>query len=75
MTKKDEKQPEEPKFVVKAYRYSGGYSIIDITTKEKAEELAAEFNFQYHTDNYKVEPYKPSDEYGAPHENSDHRKS
>lgn len=65
----DEKD-EKDLWVVKAYRNGGGYSIIDITNKEKAEELVNEFNFQYQTYNYFMEEYKPSDEYGAPH-NSD----
>lgn len=67
-----ESRSDDDLYVVKANRYGGGYSIIDITSKERAEELAAEFNFQYHTDNYVVEPYKPQDEYGHPHENPDH---
>lgn len=73
MAKKEEK---EDLWVVKVRR-AGGYSIIDISSKEKAEELAAEFNFQYQTDNYFVEEYKPSDEYGYIKEkdaNPDHGK-
>lgn len=55
--------------VVKVKRYGGGYSVIDIASdKETAEALAKEFNDQYQTDTYYVEPYRSRDEYGADHE-------
>lgn len=61
-------KPED--WVFKVRRNGGGYSILDITTKERAEELAAEYNFQYQTDNYYAERYRE-----VIHEDSNHGES
>ena len=44
-------------WVAKVKRYDGGYSVLDVTTKEKAQALVDEFNEQYQTDNYYIEKY------------------
>ena len=49
---------EQGQWVTKVRRNGGGYSILDVaSTKEKAQALADEFNEQYQTDNYYIEPY------------------
>lgn len=49
---------DEGQWVCKVRRNGGGTSILDVaSTKEKAQALADEFNFQYQTDNYYIEPY------------------
>lgn len=50
-------EQEEDLWVTKVRRYDGGYSILDVLTKEKAQALADEFNAQYQTDNYYIEKY------------------
>lgn len=54
MTLKEEK-PDY--YAVKVHRNGGGTSILDISEKDKAQTLADEFNEQYQTDNYYIEPY------------------
>ena len=53
----EEKPEEEELWVTKVRRETGGSSILDVTTKEKAEALAAEFNTQFQTDAYYVQKY------------------
>lgn len=48
----------DPHWVTKVRRNGGGTSIIDIkSTEDEAQALADEFNAQYQTDNYYIEPY------------------
>lgn len=55
----ESRSDEEGMFVTMVRRYGGGTSIIDVATSfSKAKALADEFNEQYQTDNYYVEPYK-----------------
>lgn len=50
---------DQGQWVCKVRRNGGGYSILDVaSTKEKAQALADEFNEQYQTDNYYIEPYR-----------------
>ena len=49
----------EGDWVTKVRRNGGGYSILNISDKEKAEKLANDMNEAYQTDNYYVEPYEP----------------
>lgn len=44
-------------WVAKVRRYDGGYSVLDVTNKDDAQKLVDEFNEQYQTDNYYIEPY------------------
>lgn len=53
----EEKPDEEELWITKVRRNSGGYSIIDVSIKEKAEALAAEFNEQFQTDAYYIQKY------------------
>ena len=54
------KEDDEGEWVCKVRRNGGGTSILDIaSTKAKAQALADEFNTQYQTDNYYIEPYDP----------------
>lgn len=49
---------EEPGlWVTKVKRKNGAYSIIDVLPKKDAQALADEFNEEYQTDNYFIEPY------------------
>lgn len=61
-TIKPEVMPEEDdegEWVCKVRRNGGGTSILDVvSTKAKAQALADEFNTQYQTDNYYIEPYE-----------------
>ena len=50
-------------WVTKVKRNGGGYSILNISDKETAQQLADEFNAQYQTDSYYIEPYKEQDAY------------
>lgn len=52
-----EKETEEDLWVAKVRRYDGGYSILEVTTKEHAQALVDDFNKQYQTDNYYIEKY------------------
>jgi len=52
----DEEKPEY--WVTKVRRHDDGTSILDISEKDKAQELADEFNTNYQTDNYFIEPYR-----------------
>jgi hypothetical protein len=49
--------PEEL-WVAKVKRNGGGYSILDVAPKEKAQALADELNDRYQSDNYYIEPYE-----------------
>lgn len=50
---------EKPEYwVTKVHRNGGGTSILDIADKDRCQALADEFNTQYQTDNYFIEPYK-----------------
>ena len=53
----EEKSDEEELWVTKVRRETGGSSIIDVTTKEKAQALADEFNAQFQTDAYYIQKY------------------
>lgn len=49
---------EEEPWITKVRRETGGSSIIDIaSSKEKAQELADEFNAQFQTDAYYIQKY------------------
>lgn len=54
----ESRSDDEGSWVCKVRRNGGGTSILDVaSTKEKAQALADEFNTQYQTDNYFIEPY------------------
>lgn len=48
---------EKDLWVTKVRRYGGGTCILNISTKEKAQKLADEFNENYQTDAYYIEEY------------------
>ena len=63
---------DEQLWVAKVRRNGGGYSVLDVTTEEKAQALVDEMNTLYQTDNYFVKKYEPKDKYDA---HSNHGKS
>lgn len=57
--KPEEESDPDQQWVAKVRRYDGGYSILDVGTKDNMQKLVDEFNTQYQTDNYYVEQYIP----------------